>query len=289
MHTSIRFLALAIAACAHVAPVAAQQYSCVVFPWYGGFKVSPAKLNNLAESVGSVHPGGGTEIAAIFRADGTIKYVHDAPSLGVDINDSGNAVFTLHDYNRTLGIAYYDAASNTARTVYTPADPSLQVAAAGIDAANTVYGVLRTNSGGRSPFKIVNGNFVDLTPVLGAADIGGVSRNGDITGGRFVSGIEHAYRYRSGARRPVDLHNLVGGGLSSSGLAINSSATVGGSRNVGGASIGFVVVGRTVHDVAPGVSNQVRAVNEAGDAVAAVGAAGGRFSPFIGARACSPT
>jgi hypothetical protein len=283
MRDFIRVFALAAAACAYIAPAAAQSHSCVVFPPpYEGAVASASKLNNVNESVGTVYESArNLRRAAIFRADGTVKYLHDGPSEGTHINDSGNAVFRrIDDVNGVgLGLVYYDAASNTASPMPVPADPAPNVRVGGIDNANTVYGTTQL-TGKDVPFKVEGGRFVDLSPVLGQAFIGGVSPAGDITGSKLVRRTTHAFRYRPSARRPVDLARVLGP-VKSWGGAINTALAVVGQWVPGptDAIKGFVVVGQTAFDVtfAGHDYSEVAAINAAGEAV-------GYSSEFPGAQ-----
>jgi hypothetical protein len=286
MRALIRVFALAVAACATVAPAAAQSYQCVVFPPYGGSRVTTSKINNLNESVGTVGNIVTTDTrAAIFRPDGTVKYVHDAASSGLFINDSGNAVLRLiNSAGNGAGLAFYDAVTNTASDIALPVDPA-GVATSGIDNTNTIYGTFY-GGGEWAPFKIRNGRFTDLRPVLGQAAIGGVSSTGGgLTGSvKGVDGTSRAFRYRPPTRRPVDLTRFFGPGLSSYGRAINSSLAVVGEWVPGptNRTTGFIVVGQTVYDDVrydtTHENGRVVAVNEAGDAV-------GYSSVFAGAPA----
>jgi hypothetical protein len=276
MSPLIRVLVLAVTGCAFFAPAAAQNYSCVVFPPYGGFAVHTSKINNLGESVGTVGNISTSDTrAAIFRSDGAVKYVHDVPSIGFFINDSGNAVFRLINSatGNGVGIAFYEAASNTAATLTLPVDPG-SLSLAGIDNTNTIYGT-SYGTGAWAPFKIRGGRFIDLSPVLGQATLGGVSSTGGgLTGGlKTADETSYAFRHRPAMRRPADLTRLFGPGVSSFGRSINSSFTVVGEWVPGptNRTTGFIVVGQTVYDDvrydATHEYSWVTAVNEAGDAV----------------------
>ncbi len=284
-----RLLALGLAACTYAVPAAAQEYNCVPFAPYDGLPVAAAKLNNLNESVGTVRPGGTESRAAVFRADGTVKYVHTTWSKGAHINDAGNAVFTLLGGGGTgVGLAYYRSSSNTAEVLALPDVPSSSVSTGGIDAADTVYGTMHTSDGRRVPFKVEGGVPADLSPVLGSASIGGVSPTGGLTGGKAARQTERAFRYRPAARRSTDLSRILGEGLSSFGQAINTSQTVGGRWQPGpdGRTTGFIVAGQAVHNdvrfsTTDGYS-EVFAINQQGEAVGHSAAfPGAEGAPFL--------